>query len=493
MVGLPLPTAYGKGHSHAFDATELVNWYARKTNNTGQSRVPYYLEPRPGTVSFIKFENVRIRGLYGYSGLLYVVAGNTLYSVDQAGLSTSRGTIGGFGSVFMTDNGKEVGIVSETGLYIYDVPGTALREASLPDGQKPSFLISQNGYGFTGVKGDTRFYRSDDQDFGRNQDLNFEKANSDPDKLISALNSVGTIDLYGETSTEIWYNSGQGSFFYERVPDGVLDVGIAAPMARCRFDNAPVWLGHDRMLYRREGLNPRVISTDAFYDQIQGLDVSDASFFSFPHGNRRFMVAAFPAGRRTFVIDAATSALVEWTTGDREFLGHIHASVWNRHFVARTDSGEIHEIKRDSLTDSGIPIVRKMRLTVAPQAGTFTIDKVEFIFDAGNGGNQTIPEYLLDADGSVLLDADGNPLLGADEYSEPTLEPIVSLRWSDDNGITWSAPAHAGNGYKGQHRTRCVFNRLGQFTNEAVLEVTVSAPLVWRLVAADAIIKAGSK
>ena len=79
-------------HSKPLSAQQLVNFYAEATPNDAKSPVIIY--GTPGIKSFA--DNVGdgpIRGAEVMGGVLYVLSGSVLYSVDEAGKATSLGSI----------------------------------------------------------------------------------------------------------------------------------------------------------------------------------------------------------------------------------------------------------------------------------------------------------------------------------------------------------------------------------------------------------------
>lgn len=55
-------------------------------------------------------------------------------------------------------------------------------------------------------------------------------------------------------------------------------------------------------------------------------------------------------------------------------------------------------------------------------------------------------------------------------------DPQLMLRWSDDNGETWSNQLSASMGKVGEYRKRVIFRRLGQ-ARERIFEISISDPV----------------
>lgn len=59
--------------------------------------------------------------------------------------------------------------------------------------------------------------------------------------------------------------------------------------------------------------------------------------------------------------------------------------------------------------------------------------------------------------------------------------PVISLRWSDDNGHTWSNSYDRSFGEAGEYKTRVIWRRLGR-ARDRIFEISVSDPVPARIV-----------
>jgi hypothetical protein len=59
--------------------------------------------------------------------------------------------------------------------------------------------------------------------------------------------------------------------------------------------------------------------------------------------------------------------------------------------------------------------------------------------------------------------------------------PLVTLRWSNDGGHTWSNGYDRDCGQAGDYRRRVLWNRLGR-SRDRVYEISMSDPVPWRIV-----------
>ena len=72
-------------------------------------------------------------------------------------------------------------------------------------------------------------------------------------------------------------------------------------------------------------------------------------------------------------------------------------------------------------------------------------------------------------------------LLQSDYQGLVTREPVISLRWSDDGGHTWSNQYDVSAGAIGKFKTRAIWRRLGR-SRDRVYEIQTSDPIPWRVV-----------
>jgi hypothetical protein len=57
---------------------------------------------------------------------------------------------------------------------------------------------------------------------------------------------------------------------------------------------------------------------------------------------------------------------------------------------------------------------------------------------------------------------------------------MISLRWSDDNGHTWSNSYDRSFGEAGEYKTRVIWRRLGR-ARDRIFEISVTDPVPARI------------
>lgn len=122
-----------------------------------------------------------------------------------------------------------------------------------------------------------------------------------------------------------------------------------------------------------------------------------------------------------------------------------------KQYVGDYANGKIYQLDMDTYTDDGLAITRTRRTQIINKERVNVIhNKVEVDFEHGVG---------LD----VASDADG-------------YDPQATLKWSDDEGNTWSTGLSVGIGAYQKYGTRAIWRRLGKSRNR-IYELTIEEPV----------------
>lgn len=368
----------------------------------------------------------QIRGLFTFSGTLFAVSGDQLLRIDGAGATTVVGTIGSAGGpVDMEQNLQQLCISDGTALYVWD--GISLtRNADWVPGDRIAFVdqrivgVQRGGqkFGWTAL-GDAKSVSA----------LDFYSAEGSPDGLVAVLSSQRELLLLGEYSAEVWYSVG-GTDVFQRAQSEFIQYGCAAAFSAHICGDTPVWLGRDRQGQARvlAGRGQR-ISTRAIEERFDGRNLKYARAYSYSDGPHTFYCLNVPGVDTTLVYDLAFKQWherAELVNGAyRQWRATCHAFAYGSHFFG-ADDGRIFRLNRDAHTFAGSP---KVRDRITPVASSPARKRLRF------------PSFEL-----VSEKAGGKEAL---------------LRWSDDNGATWSNWQRASTGATGEHARRVRWMRLG--------------------------------
>ena len=248
--------------------------------------------------------------------------------------------------------------------------------------------------------------------------FNFATAEGAPDDLIAVLGDRRELWLFGESTTEIWYNVGDKDLPFQRSQGGFIETGIAAPLTAKRFDNSVAWLAQDRrggltVVRAGEGYQPQMISTEAINVQLNA--AKEYLFNAFANVIRweghEFYVLTIPGNYGfetaaggfqdsptpiTLAYDSNSKEWFKWASHDdllatadhgrwfvtahvnvydsdnREMAANTSKSFGNHHMIAGRDgSGEFYMMKTTSHVDehaSGSQVIQCER-TMPPVQG----------------------------------------------------------------------------------------------------------------------------
>jgi hypothetical protein len=205
--------------------------------------------------------------------------------------------------------------------------------------------------------------------------LFFSLKDSSTDNLVTVYEQNRELWLFGERTSEVWYNSGgsNGSFPFSRIPGVGPQVGCAAPYSIARCAAVLAWLGRNE-----QGQNIVLctnnyawdrISTHAVEHAIAGYSVvSDALGFSYEEEGHLFYVLTFPTADVTWCYDFTSKLWHKRLAWDIDTgLYHRHRSNCFMDFadvrmVGDYANGNIYQMSRKFYSDNGAPL-RALRRT----------------------------------------------------------------------------------------------------------------------------------
>lgn len=456
--------------SKAYSCQRLLNVYPESSPTKAAS--PVLILGRQGLKPWGVAGMGPIRGSEVMSGVLYVVSGNTLYSVSSLGVATSIGTIAGTGFVCMSNNGRLGGpgnqLVIATGsawveyldgyfiwgrdvtvggsnlAYLYNATTTAFGQIADPD----LFL-----------SGDGKFQISAVLDGSSYDALDFATAESSPGRLIRGKVDGADLLLFCEDVAEPWYNSGNADFTFERQNQTVIRKGIMGTYTIALLDNTTFWIGKDKeagggpIVYRLAGgLQGQRISTHAVEDALATVtDWSLVRCISYIINGHAFFQIILP-NQTSWVYDCAS---LHWHEESTFLLGrwqgNSHSYAYSKHIIGSCNSGALWSLDPDYFyDDASTPIEREM---VSIPIG-------------GDATWKTLASFQLDLETGVgLVTGQGS-------------DPQAMLQLSQDRGHNWGGEKWRGFGTGGDYAKRVIWRQLGFFREIAVrLRITDPVPV----------------
>ena len=418
---LQISVKSGVGRSKSVTAERLVNMYAEQSD--GVSNVT--LHGSPGLVLSNTLGGGPIRGIRYMAGVQFAVSGQSLY---RDGVSV--GTIPGLGPVSMANSSTQLCIVNSLNdAYVYTTG--SLVQITDPDFPGATCVDYLDGYFLFVEPGTGIFFISAINDATDFDALDFATAESAPDNLVRLFVDHREVWLMGVDTCEIWVNTGNADFPFERSPGAINEKGIRGAFSVTKTDNSLFWVDRDGIVRRAgEGYAPLRISTHAIESRIAKGSLDSATALSYVQEGHEFYVLTVPnAG--TFVYDAAGQI---WHERESYLEGRWRASGFARnagvHYVGDFKNGNVYTLSLDTYTENGTVQIAEMLFPPIEFDGQrFSLHSVRLDMEAGTGST-----------------------------------PQVMLQTSKD-GKTWSNETWREFGALGEYTHRVVWRRLGQYLN----------------------------
>lgn len=452
MIRLPLATNSYPAASRPLSIQRLINFYTETEPVDAKSKLAIY--QRPGLrlwKDFLSSDGIRFLHLMG--GSLYVVIGVNVYRLDSGGNATLLGTVfSTTGSVYGANNGTQLAIVTASDGRGYVATSTTFGPITDPDFLGAAAVAYIDGY-MAFIKPNTDVWFISNLNDAFNYDgFDAATAESQPDGLIGMVSDNRALWLFGETSVEVWYDSGDPDFPFDRISGAVIEYGCAAGGSINQADNAVLWLANDLTVRIARGYtSAERISNHGMEAAIQGYStVSDAQSFVFTQRGHTFYVLRFPMANACWVLDLSTNSWLEWQSGVSGNAFNVcgYANAFGLDLVGDASSGKIYVLDPNTYSDNGETIIRA---AVSPpyQADTLRSIMDSFELDMGVGVGLTTGQ------GS---------------------NPKAMLECSDDGGYTFGNQRVKEIGPIGTYNTRVRFTRMGAFRQRSI-KVSFSDPV----------------
>jgi len=387
---------------------------------------------------------------------LYVVIGDRVYSIGPSGSYTQMtGTLDtSVGRVDMAYNtGFQIIIVDVEGDAGYSLIGTTVSKITDADFVKPSGVTWQDGYFIVPEKLTQRYWLSGINDITSWDALDYGTAEGLPDDIKAAFSDHREAWMFGDVSTEVFINTGNPDFPFERLEGSFQEVGIGAAATPAKGDNSIWWLDNWYHVRRADAYTPQIVSTPQIAWQIEQYATKDDAFaFFYEHEGHAFYVLTFPTADRTWAYDPSTGFWHRRSSypnaPDGRWRANCYAHFAGKHLVGDYQNGIIYELDHDTYTDNDevLPAVRTCQ-ALDSQGRNVAFHSLEVFIEAGVG--------LVTGQGS---------------------DPMAILQWSNDNGTTWGNEHWRSMGKIGETTKRVKWNRLGAGRNRA-FKLTITDPV----------------
>jgi hypothetical protein len=436
MIELKSALQSSQGRSRHWSGAQLTNCFAEHAE--GDKRSEFAIMATPGLTTWATAGAGPIRGRQVVGGVLYVVSGFALYSVNASGTATLLGPILGTGPVRMAANYTQLAIAANGTGYVYS--GAAL---TTPLAFDVSDVFYADGYIVWVVADSEQFFISALDDALTYDAADIASAEGFPDNIVGAINDHREIQFFGEKSAEIFYNSGAAAFPFERQGNAFIERGCLDRDSIVKIDNTVMFVGDDRIVYALSGYQPQRISTHR--EEYLLRDASYARAFTYTLEGHKFYV--LECDRGTAVFDCATRLWhdrASWGSTWWRCNGTVEA--YGLTLLSDRETGKLYTASPDVFDEAGDPIAYEIVLpTLEARRERTLMYSFEVVCETGVG-------------------------------NAAVADPQIMLQYSDDGGHSWSNEMWRSMGAIGTYRTRAVWRRLGQFRNRQMkLRITDAA------------------
>ncbi len=459
------------------DPEELINWYCEQVDSPAPTNQVVYL-PTPGVETRITVPEAPIRAMFVVSASqdanerAFFVAGRKFYEFFADFSTTLRGTLSAVGMNPATisyngEGGGQLLITSGDLADVYDLDADTLTPIAGLSAFQGGML---DGYGLALDQLTSTLFLSDLLDLSTWDPTQFAQRSIAPDPWRAMAVLYPRIYLFGSQTTEVWYDAGAFPFPFAPVQGILIQEGIAAPFSLTVADSALYWLAHNNegtaRFLKTTGYRPEVISTKAVEAQISRYAeegrIDDAISWTYQLDGHTFYLTNFPSQGVTWCYDTdlpkemAWHKRNTWISEDAEpsaLRAQYHVHVFGAHLVGDRETGTIFELRNSYGLDVDERPIRRVRRTPLLQ------EQQQWVF------YQSLQVFL--QSGLGLSTGQGS-------------NPLMTLRWSDDGGQTWSNFYRVGAGRQGDRKKRTLWRRLGR-SRSRVFELSVSDPIPWRL------------
>lgn len=452
------------------DCQRCINLYPEKTESgLGKEGEIASLVSTPALLTKVTLGDGPIRGTYRTStGVLYAVSGNTLYSIDSSFTATTIGTLlTSSGQVSIADNGTLLVVVDGPYGYFHTIGSGSVAQITDPDFLGANQVSYQDGYFIFDKPNSGQFYISGINDITIDA-LDIASSEGNPDNIVGHISNHRELWIFNENTTEVFYNSGDADFPFQRIEGAFLEFGCVSRWTIQKMNKSVFWLSRDDkgqgIVYMSQGFQEQRISTHAVEQAIKGYgDLSNTVAYTYQDNGHHFYVLNFENADTTWVFDTSTGLWHERVyTSSGEFERHranTHAFAYSTHVVGDYENGKLYAFSDETYKDDS-DLITRQRVFPHISAGQarLIIDSLQIDMRTGVG-----------LDGASTIQGHN---------------PQAVLDWSDDGGYTWSNEKWTSMGKIGERKVRALWRRLGM-TRDRVFRLTITDPVPVSLIAAE--------
>lgn len=433
--------AYGVNNRTRGRFPELVqlNVYAEQTPTSRDK--PWALLCRPAVEQFASVGTGAGRAIYQKEGLFggaaIVISGTSGFKVSgDASTTALTGSIPGRQRLRIAGGRNEAGesiarIASGEGLHL--LQGNAITAEDFPEvgGAGAQDVEEHRGYWFGLEVGTDKFYYKLPGDTDPWGGLEFSSSAYQPDKGVAVRSRGDQIWFLNAATSEAFYLTGD-ELVVAPISGYNFDYGCRARDSAVVAYGALTFVASDCTVKMTLGGEPQTISDNALAEQIRRADPMDLRAWYFTEDGHVFYVLSLGV-LGTWVYDYTTKLWSKWASDGHDYWRpHLGTDVGGVTLCIDAQPGSplIWRLNQDMLDDDGTEIACIFTALAELKEGSVPCDNVELVCAVGT-------------------------------VTPPATEALASMRFSDDQGRTWSPWKHRSLGQTGKHKTRVRWNDQG--------------------------------
>lgn len=463
-------------------------------------RVPGLASPTYSLADVNPLDSGPIRGMYAFnnqpftSSKMIIVSDQYVYKLESNTVTLIGGAFitGGSSLVSMADNGDQlfISVNNVSGAiydaFVYDLTTDTYVQVSDVDFPGSGTVTYLDGFFVFNEPNTNRIWVTGLRDGLSIDPLDFSSAESCPDNVVAVISNYQELWVFGQVTTEVWYNAGLPGFPFAPISGAAVEVGCAAINSVVKLDNSVFFLGKDKsganIIYRTKGYGVERVSTHSIEWQIQRYgDTYDAEAYTYQQDGHTFYVITFPntsGTSHTWAYDVATQS---W----HERAGTVAGEFVREDARCAVYFDESTSVSHILVGDYANPYI--YTLSLSSYYDVRGAQKWLRSWRALPPGENNLKRTIHD---SLQIDCE----TGVGDGTTPN--PQMALRWSNDGGHTWNNPRYASMGLEvgmapNVYSTRVKFNRLGMTTpgRDRVYEISGTDPVKVYIMGAELTIR----
>lgn len=453
MPNLIMPTAANERGVGKMPPVRLVNMMPER--GAGQDGVTLIQRPALSAFAAVTGGN-GVRGLHPF--------GEGIVATHTAGadLVGDDGAVSFVGALAGSDRTRAApgasGLMICADQRLWWLEGLTISPVSFPDGAQVQDVAYLGGFFLASRRGTSAIYWSDALEPLTWNALSFVSAESADDPVVALMATSDELWSFGATTTQVFYLSGDGEAVIAPYQGRTFSRGCAARDTVVSLDNTLFWVGDDLNVYRAEGV-PVVISEPWVSERLrrcvgQSGNAGDLSAWTYLLDGHAVYVLCCGPNEPAMAYDASTQV---WS------LFEVWSGGWRCPVGAQV--GALC-VAGDALTQS---VFRLDPNGSSDALETVMQRRAPFFMPIGGGRVQCAVVRLWASAGWGSLSGQG-------------LDPQAWLRWSDDQGQTWTDWVWRSSGRAGEYALDLQWRRLGQARYPGRwFEVMMTDPVPWRI------------